>query len=103
MMKSRKVSLSESAQQDLFDIEVWLEAQTSKSFARNYTDRLVDYCMRLDIASQRGTPRDDVLPGLRIVGFERRLAIAFAVHDDRVEILRIFRGGRDWEADLSED
>jgi toxin ParE1/3/4 len=102
-MKSRQVSLSESAQRDLFDIEVWLETQTSKRFARNYTDRLVEYCTRLDIASRRGSPRDDVLPGLRIIGFERRLTIAFAVHDDRVEILRVFRGGRDWEAELSED
>lgn len=102
-MKSRQVSLSESAQRDLFDIEVWLEKQTSKRFARNYTDRLVEFCTRLDIASRRGSTRDDVLPGLRIIGFERRLTIAFAVHDDRVEILRVFRGGRDWEAELSED
>jgi toxin ParE1/3/4 len=41
--------------------------------------------------------RDDIRPGLRIVGFERRVTIAFSVDDGRVTILRVFYGGRDWE------
>lgn len=32
----------------------------------------------------------------RIVRFERRVTIAFMVEEDRVIILRIFSGGRNW-------
>ncbi|WP_306121016.1 hypothetical protein [Roseitalea sp. MMSF_3504] len=42
-------------------------------------------------------PRDDLLPGLRIVGFERRITIAFTIDDDTVTFLRFFYGGQDWE------
>jgi toxin ParE1/3/4 len=43
----------------------------------------------------RGTRRDDLLAGLRVVGFERRVAIAFHVGPDTVTIDRILYGGRD--------
>jgi len=39
----------------------------------------------------------DIRQGLRVVGFERRVKIAFLVDDDRVTILRMFPGGKDWE------
>lgn len=48
-------------------------------------------------APLRGTPRDDIKPGLRIVGFERRAVIAFRVKRSEVVIVRIFYGGRDYE------
>jgi len=41
--------------------------------------------------------RDDLRPGLRILGFERRAVIALQVTADRVMILRILYGGRDLE------
>ena len=46
---------------------------------------------------QRGTKRDDLAPGIRIIGFERRATIAFRVEDDTVRIVRIFYGGRNYE------
>lgn len=45
----------------------------------------------------RGHHRNDIRPGLRIVGFERRVTIAFCVDESAVTILRVFYGGRDWE------
>lgn len=39
--------------------------------------------------------RDDLFPGLRVVGFERRVTIAFHVGADTVTFLRILYGGRD--------
>ena len=44
---------------------------------------------------ERGRQRDDLRPGLRIVGFERRVSIAFHVSPDTLVIDRIFYGGRD--------
>ena len=52
--------------------------------------------------SQRGTLRDDLQPGLRTIGFERRVTAAFAVEDQRVVFLRLFYGGQDWGATLSD-
>jgi toxin ParE1/3/4 len=44
---------------------------------------------------KRGARRDDLRPGLRILGFERRAAIALQATAETVVILRILYGGRD--------
>ncbi len=49
----------------------------------------------------RGKPRDDIRPGLRTVGFRRRVVVAFAVLDRDVVIVGVFYGGRDYTAVLS--
>jgi toxin ParE1/3/4 len=56
----------------------------------------------MDLATfpERGTRRDDILPGLRTIGFERRVTIAFRVLKARVEIVTIAYGGRDFEREL---
>jgi toxin ParE1/3/4 len=50
-----------------------------------------------DVGSERGTLRNDIREGLRVVGFERRLAIAFTVETEKVIILRVFVAGQNWE------
>jgi toxin ParE1/3/4 len=40
---------------------------------------------------------DDLAPGLRVTGFERRVTILFTVTVEEVVILRVFYGGVDWE------
>jgi toxin ParE1/3/4 len=52
---------------------------------------------------ERGTKRDDILPGLRTIGFERRAMIAFRVLKTRVEIVTIAYGGRDFERELRDN
>lgn len=63
-----------------------------------YLDRVEAFLRSLSFGSERGTRRDDVRPGLRTVGFERRLTVAFVVDDDSVTVLRVFGAGRDWES-----
>jgi toxin ParE1/3/4 len=41
-------------------------------------------------------------PGVRIVGFKRRVTIAFSVADTAVEILGVFYGGRSFESALAD-
>lgn len=43
---------------------------------------------------ERGTRRDDIAPGLRTMGFERRVVIAFRVLDAVVEIVAIAYAGK---------
>lgn len=64
-----------------------------------YIERLEATCLGFSAASERGHRRDDIREGLRITGFEKRVTIAFTVDETRVTILRLFYGGRDWEAD----
>ena len=37
------------------------------------------YCLAFDYFPERGVRRDELRPGLRIVGFERRVTIAFHI------------------------
>lgn len=46
------------------------------------------------IYPERGTLRDELRSGLRVIGYRRRVSIAFRVIDDSVHILGIFYGGR---------
>jgi toxin ParE1/3/4 len=51
---------------------------------------------------KRGTRRGDIAPGLRTIGFERRVTIAFRVLEGVVEIVTIAYAGRDFENGLRE-
>ncbi len=63
--------------------------------AGSYLGRVVAYCETLKTSPRRGHKRDDLIPGLRIIGFERRVTIALVVTADTVLIEGIFYAGRD--------
>ena len=96
-MKSRRVIFTPEARNDLFGIYEWIAAKAGLQVAISYIERIEAYCLGFEIASERGHRRDDVITGLRIVGFERRVTIAFNVDDVPVTILRLFYGGQNWE------
>lgn len=96
-MKSRRVQFSPEAKHDLFQLFDWIAASSSAAVASRYAERLEQSCLSLELAAERGHRRDDVRPGLRIMGFERRVTIAFEVGADTVTILRVFYGGQNWE------
>jgi len=100
-VKRRIVEISEEARRDLFALYDWIAEAGSPDTALAYVERIETYCKGLDLASERGHLRDDIRPGLRIVGFERSATIAFMVEDKRVVVLRIFYGGRNWTKILS--
>lgn len=96
-MKARRVIFTPEARHDLFSIYEWIAARASLQVAISYIERLETYCLGFDVASERGHRRDDIIPGLRIVGYKRRVTIAFVVEDESVTILRLFYGGQNWE------
>jgi toxin ParE1/3/4 len=95
-VKQRAVEISDHAKTDLVKLYDWIADAVGATVAITYIERLETYIRAFDLASERGHLRDDVRPGLRVVGFDRRVTIAFTVEDDRVVILRIFYGGRNW-------
>jgi toxin ParE1/3/4 len=100
-MKRRSVVFAPEAQDDLFRLSDWIADAAGPDTALSYIERLESYCLAFDLASERGHLRDDIRPGLRIVGFERRVTIAFVVDEATVTILRLFYGGRNWEDGLT--
>jgi plasmid stabilization system protein ParE len=52
---------------------------------------------------ERGTRRDDVFPGLRVLGYRRRVSVTFTVEPEGVVIQGVFYGGQDFEALLKEE
>jgi toxin ParE1/3/4 len=102
-MRRRKVIQSKTANRDIIAIYFRIAEMAGHSIAERYVDRIEKYLANFDLASERGTLRDDLMPGLRIIGFERRVIIAFTVNDTQVSILRVFYGGKDWEDEWQED
>jgi toxin ParE1/3/4 len=99
-VKVRSVVLSPEARDDLRALYDWVADAVSPQMALGYVERIETWLRGFEVAPERGTLRDDIRPGLRIVGFKRRLTVAFTVEDTHVTILRVFRAGRHWEVDL---
>ena len=95
---AHKVSFRPRAEADLLALYEYIAARSGASIAGGYIDRIEAACMALATFPKRGTRRDDILPGLRTIGFERRATIAFRVLKARVEIVTIAYGGRDFES-----
>lgn len=99
-MTVRPVAFAPEAEADLIALYDWIAQAADPVTALGYVERLEAFCQRLSLAPERGHRRDDIRPGLRITGFERRVTIAFVAEPGRVAILRLFYGGRDWEREL---
>ena len=95
-MRTRRVIYEDQVAQDLKAIFRWLAESASPLSAIGVVDDIEEFISRLDLASERGMGRDDLRPGLRIIG-RGRAVIAFAVDDETVVVLRVFYGGQDWE------
>ncbi|MDJ0825051.1 MAG: type II toxin-antitoxin system RelE/ParE family toxin [Rhodobacter sp.] len=97
-MKERQVAFAPEARDDLFAIYDWITERAGPEVALGYVARLEAFCLNLSIGSERGSLRDDVRTGLRVIGFERRVNVAFVVEETRVVVLRLFAGGRNWDS-----
>lgn len=99
---AHKVTFRPRAEADLRALYDYIADRAGVEVAGGYLDRIEAACMKLADFPERGTRRFDMLPGLRTVGFERRVTIAFRVLTTRVEIVAIAYGGRDFESELGE-
>ena len=71
----------------------YIAGEASPEIAERYLSAIVELCEKLEDFALRGTPRNDIRPGLRTIPFKRRITIAYAVTDDRVIVLGIYYGG----------
>ena len=88
------VSLSRLALADLERIGDWVAVNAGAEVALAYLARIETACAGSADFPQRGTPRDDLGPGVRTISFEGRATIAYRVQPQAVLILGIFHAGR---------
>jgi len=100
-VKSYQVVFAPEALEQLEALYHYIANAASPLVAQRYTEALVGYCEGLKISPLRGTPRDDIRPGLRVTNYRGRTVIAFNVFGETVRILGVFYGGQDFETDLS--
>ena len=90
-----KLVFAPEAQADLFELYDYIAGHGGPERALSYIGRIEAACRNLPAFPERGTPRPDVRPGLRVLGFANRVSIAFHSQGGDVVIDRILYGGRD--------
>lgn len=58
-------------------------------------DGVITFIESLETFPERGSVRESVIPGLRIIGYRRSVSVAFSVRDGDIFILGVFARGRD--------
>ena len=71
------VVYSPRARDHLNAIYDYIAEHAGADIARRYTKQIEEKCDGLQNFPLRGTSRDDIRPGLRIVGYRRRVAIIY--------------------------
>jgi toxin ParE1/3/4 len=84
-----------AAKADLENIYDWIADRADPQTAFDYVARVHAACEKLLSFPRRGTPRDDLAPGLRTIVFERRATIVYRQEGARLRIVRIVHRGRD--------
>lgn len=94
------VVLSPAAEEQLATLFNHIADVASVTIAERYVEDILKTCAALEIFPQRGTPRNDIRPGMRITHHKGRAIIAYYVRPDRVAVVGIFYGGQDYETML---
>lgn len=93
---SRRLVFTPDAQADLDEIFLFIAADNPDR-ARAYIEQIVQNCRKLTTTPMIGVERSVIWSGLRILPLWRRIIVAYELPPDRVDILRIFSAGQDYE------
>ncbi len=102
---SYTVRFAPAARDQLDAIEDYIAlASGFPATAARFVDGIVAYCESFANFPERGTRRDDLLPGLRVTSYRKSTTVAFRVDTSArtVAIIGVFYGGQDYEAALDE-
>lgn len=91
-----------AARADLEEI-FWFIAADNPRRARSYIAEIEAACRTLCDMPQMGIERPDLRPALRILPLWRRIVVAYELQKDRVDVLRVFSSGQDYEAIIAGD
>ncbi|MDW5315284.1 type II toxin-antitoxin system RelE/ParE family toxin [Rhizobium sp. PL01] len=98
-----KVLLHPKAEEELNVLYDTLAEKADPVTAWNFVTGIHAFCSKLSDFPERGTERVELAPGLRVIGYKRRVSVAFTVQNENVIILGIFYGGRNFTAEILEE
>jgi toxin ParE1/3/4 len=98
----RRIVFSPEARNDLAELYLYIAAHDGPDRAIAYIERIETFCRSFEVFPERGVRRDDLFPGLRVIGFRRRVSVAFGVSQEEVTFYRVMYGGRDLASHFSE-
>jgi toxin ParE1/3/4 len=99
-VKRYTVEFTPESEDQLAELYRYIATQASPEIAYEYTEAVIAFCEGLGQFPERGTPRDDIRPAMRVTNYRRRTIVAYAIQGDRVSILGVFYGGQDYESAL---
>ena len=91
---TRRVEFYPLAEADLINLYNYIATNSGAVRADRYIQQIQRLCLGLSEFPERGTPRPDLVPGVRTLSMDRRVLVAFTVTEDLVLILRVLYGGR---------
>jgi plasmid stabilization system protein ParE len=93
-----RIVFTPEARDQLDHLHRYISSATDAETAAKFVNGILDRVTGLSEFPKRGTPRDDLRPGLRTLGWRRRVTIAFMVEASDVVVIGVFYGGRDFES-----
>lgn len=97
---TRELVFTPAARADLEEI-FWFIAADNPRRARSYIAEIEEACSNLCDMPEIGFERSDLRTGLRTLALWRRILVAYELPDGRVDVLRVFSAGQDFEAIIS--
>jgi len=94
-VKRFRIAFAKEADRHLLSIWQYLAERAGQGAADDFAQSVRDRCRALDTFPERGTPRDDLRPGLRTVPIPRRATIGYTVAGEDVVIVAIAYRGQD--------
>ncbi len=94
-MKRYKVIFLPHAEHRLGEIESYVAEHSSSAIAERFVASIVQRALKLESFPFRGTPRDDLLNGLRTIVHRRTVTIAYVVEGEEVEVMDFLYRGED--------
>lgn len=99
----RRVVFHPAAQRELVELHDYIAEHGGPVRATTFVSQIREYCLGFSGVAERGTKRDDIAPGVRLVGYRRRVSIVFKVDDATVTIVGIYYAGRNIDLGAIED
>jgi toxin ParE1/3/4 len=95
---SYSVVFTPEAEAQLIALYRYIAAEASPVVADRFTSAIVGFCEGLVNFPHRSARRDDIRPGLFVTQFRSRVVIAYTLDGDKVIVIGVFYGGRDFES-----
>ena len=102
-MTRRRVVYAPEAEAQLVALHSYIATRASPDVATGYVSAIMEKCETLADFPSRGSPREDLRPGLRTIPFRRRVTIAYAADETETMIIGLFYGGQNIDTLLRED